>query len=168
MRLLLPDLAATRRLGAALARDLRAGDAVLLEGELGAGKTELARALLRAACGDPTLVVPSPSFTLVQSYDAGALTLHHFDLWRLDGPAALAELGWEEARQEVVIVEWPDRLGKLRPPSAIELHLQTQGEARTAHLHGPGAAALAAAFNPPAGPALRPPGSFPSGTPPAS
>ena len=133
----LPDLAATEALGRRLAALLRPGDAILLEGPLGAGKTALTRALLRAACGDPALEVPSPSYTLVQSYDAPRFTLHHFDLWRLDGPEALAELGFEEARAGVVIVEWPDRLGPLTPPDALTIALRHgQGEARHAILTG--------------------------------
>ena len=116
---MLADLAATEALARALAPLLRAGDAVLLEGGLGAGKTSFARALLRAACGDAALEVPSPTYTLVQSYDAAALTLHHFDLWRLNGPACLAELGWDDALRDVVLVEWPDRLGDLRPDGAL-------------------------------------------------
>ena len=93
----LPDLAATEALAAAVAALARAGDAILLEGELGAGKTAFARAFLRAASGDPALEVPSPTFTLVQSYDTRIGTVHHFDLWRLEGPGGLAELGWDEA-----------------------------------------------------------------------
>ena len=111
----LPSLAATEALAAAVARLARQGDAILLEGPLGAGKTAFARAFLRAATGDPALEVPSPSFTLVQTYATGLGPVHHFDLWRLDGPAALAELGWDEARDDLVLVEWPDRLGHLRP-----------------------------------------------------
>ena len=108
---------------------LRAGDAVLLDGPLGAGKTALARALLRAACDDPALEVPSPSYTLVQGYDgrtaAGtALPIAHFDLWRLHDASALEELGWDEARDGVVIVEWPDRLGALAPADALRVTLR--------------------------------------------
>ncbi len=120
---LLDGLAATESLGMRLASLLRAGDSILLEGPLGAGKTALARALLRAACGDPALEVPSPSYTLVQSYDSEGFVLSHFDLWRLDGPAALVELGWHEAREGVVLVEWPDRLGPLAPADALRVRL---------------------------------------------
>ncbi len=133
--LALPDLEATRRLGAGMAAECRAGDAVLLAGPLGVGKTELARAMLRAACGDSGLVVPSPSYTLVQSYQ-GALPLHHFDLWRLEGPEALAELGWDEAREGVVIVEWPERLGRRRPEAALLAELALSGDGRRVRLSG--------------------------------
>ncbi len=123
-RIELPDLAATVRLAAAVAALTRPGDAILLQGPLGGGKTAFARAFLRAASGDPALEVPSPTFTLVQSYATRLGTVHHFDLWRLDGPAALAELGWDEARDDIVLVEWPDRLGALRPPDALTIALQ--------------------------------------------
>lgn len=137
----LADEAATEALGRRLASLVVAGDVVLLEGVLGAGKTTLVRALLRAACGDPGLEVPSPTYTLVQSYEApgGAgqgLMLHHYDLWRLAGPEGLAELGFEEAQDGVVLVEWPDRLGGLRPAAALEVGLEVVGEARRARLCG--------------------------------
>lgn len=127
MELILEDLAATDRLGAAIAGALRPGDCVLLEGPLGAGKTALARALLRKVIGDPALEVPSPSYTLVQTYHAPKLTLHHLDLWRLDGPEALAELGWDEMRQDVMLIEWPERLGSWIPPGALTVSLSLQG-----------------------------------------
>ena len=119
----LENLAATAAYAARLAAVLRAGDAVLLEGELGAGKTALARAVLRCLTGDAGLEVPSPSYTLVQSYETRIGPVHHLDLWRLDGPGAVAELGWDEARDGVVLVEWPDRLGTLTPPDALVLRL---------------------------------------------
>jgi tRNA threonylcarbamoyladenosine biosynthesis protein TsaE len=134
----LPDLAATAALAGSVARLARSGDAILLEGPLGAGKTAFARAFLRAALADPSLEVPSPTFTLVQTYDAGRFTAHHFDLWRLDGPAGLTELGWEEALDDLVLVEWPDRLGPLRPANAlaVTLSLVAQEGARAARLSG--------------------------------
>jgi tRNA threonylcarbamoyladenosine biosynthesis protein TsaE len=134
----LPDLSATHALAARLAALLRAGDAVLLEGPLGAGKSELARAVLRAAAGDPALEVPSPTFTLVQSYDLPAGPAHHFDLYRLDGPAGLDELGWDEAREGIVLVEWPDRLGALAPAEALRIALAPMEaeDARRARLSG--------------------------------
>ncbi len=133
----LPDLAATEALATAVAALARPGDAILLDGPMGAGKTTFARAFLRAASGDPTLEVPSPTFTLVQSYETRIGTVFHFDLWRLDGPGGLAELGWEEARDGIVLVEWPDRLGALRPADAlsIELHINSQ-ETRRAVVSG--------------------------------
>ncbi len=123
----LPDEVATQALAARVAAHARPGDAVLLEGPLGAGKSSFARAFLRAASGDPALEVPSPTFTLVQGYDLPAGPAHHFDLWRLDGPEGLAELGWEEAREGIVLVEWPDRLGPLRPADALTVALAPGG-----------------------------------------
>jgi tRNA threonylcarbamoyladenosine biosynthesis protein TsaE len=139
--LMLPDLAATHALAAAVAAAMRPGDAILLEGPLGAGKSAFARALLRAATDDAHLDVPSPTFTLVQSYETRRGTVHHFDLWRLDGPGALEELGWDEARTDIVMVEWPDRLGTLAPADALHVtlsHAPDRGapEARHATLAG--------------------------------
>lgn len=133
----LPDLAATKALAAAIAALARAGDAILLEGELGAGKTAFARAFLRTASADPALEVQTPTFTLVQSYETRIGTVHHFDLWRLDGPDGLTELGWEEANNGVVLVEWPDRLRALRPHDALTLQLRLTGaRSRRAVLSG--------------------------------
>ncbi len=119
----LDSLNATSALGARIAAALRPGDAVLLSGSYGAGKTTLARAVLRALVHDPLLEVPSPSYTLVQSYATPAGLVHHFDLWRLDDPGAVAELGWDEARADIVLVEWPERLGALRPEGVLEVAL---------------------------------------------
>ena len=125
----LPDLAATECLAASLAAQARPGDAILLAGPLGAGKTAFARAFLRAMVGNPALEVPSPTFTLVQTYDTPRGLVHHYDLWRLDGPAGLAELGWEEACDDIVLVEWPERLGARHPAGALVVTLVITGEA---------------------------------------
>jgi tRNA threonylcarbamoyladenosine biosynthesis protein TsaE len=124
----LPSLAATEALAAAAAALARPGDAILLEGPLGAGKSVFARAFLRTASGDPALEVPSPTFTLVQSYDTHIGTVHHFDLWRLDGPGGIAELGWQEVGDGITLVEWPDRLGSLRPDDALNVTFDVNGE----------------------------------------
>lgn len=150
LTLTLPDEAATAALAARAARLARAGDAILLDGPLGAGKSAFARAFLRAASGDPALEVPSPTFTLVQSYDLPQGAAHHMDLYRLDGPAGLPELGWEEAREGIVLVEWPDRLGPYAPAEALRITLAPAGaeNARRATLAGwdaPRLEALAAA-----------------------
>jgi tRNA threonylcarbamoyladenosine biosynthesis protein TsaE len=133
----LPDQAATEALGARLAVQARPGDCILLEGPLGAGKSTFARAFLRAASGDPDLEVPSPTFTLVQAYDTPKGEIFHYDLWRLDGPAALTELDWDDALDAILLVEWPDRLGKLRPADALTITLTMgKGDARRATLTG--------------------------------
>ena len=112
----LPNEQATEALGATLAARLKPGDVVGLKGDLGAGKTTLARAIIRAAAADPGLIVPSPTFTLVEVYDTPRGSYWHFDLYRLDDPQQVYELGWEEALAEgIVLLEWPERLGRLLP-----------------------------------------------------
>ncbi len=124
----LPSLQATEALAAEIAAQVHPGDAILLDGPLGAGKSAFARAFLRALTNDPTLEVPSPTFTLVQTYDTPGGQVHHFDLWRLDGPAALEELGWDDLTRDIVLVEWPDRLGHLTPEGALTIRLAHAGE----------------------------------------
>ena len=133
----LPDEAATERLGAALARRLRPRDVVALQGGLGVGKTTLARAILRAASGDPALIVPSPTFTLVEIYDTPAGVFWHFDLYRLEEPEQVFELGWEEARADgTALVEWAERLGALLPRERLTVTLVMEGDGRRADLQG--------------------------------
>lgn len=133
----LPDEAATERLGAALAARLRPRDVVALVGGLGAGKTTLARAVLRAASGQPALVVPSPTFTLVEVYDTPGGVFWHFDLYRLEQPEQVFELGWEEARTDgIALVEWAERLGPLLPHERLTVTLSIEGEGRHATLEG--------------------------------
>lgn len=137
MTVKLENEAATAALGARIARALKAGDAVLLQGELGAGKTTLARAILRAL--GVREYVPSPSFTLVQSYETPGLIVRHFDLYRVSQPRELDELGLEEALGEgAVLVEWPERARERMPANALEVQLSTTSEtAREAKLSGP-------------------------------
>ncbi len=147
-------------LAAGLAATLRPGNAVLLAGPLGAGKSTFARALLRAACGDASLDVPSPTYTLVQTYDAPGLVLHHYDLWRLDGPDSLAELGWDESRAGVVLVEWPDRLGALAPADALRITLEPEGDARRLTIEDGRKPSFFEKQKPSAAPHLRQPGAL--------
>lgn len=133
----LPDEAATERLGTALAGRLRPRDVVALVGGLGAGKTTLARAILRAASGEPALVVPSPTFTLVEVYDTPRGAFWHFDLYRLETAEQVFELGWEEARADgIALVEWAERLGPLLPHERLTVTLSIEGDGRRAILEG--------------------------------
>jgi len=135
---MLKDEAATADLGARIAKGLKAGDAVALSGELGAGKTTLARAILRALGVEER--VPSPTFTLVQAYDTQALRVHHFDLYRIENPSEMAELGLEDALEDgAALIEWPERgLPARIEESALRVTLDTIGEtARQARIAGP-------------------------------
>lgn len=136
----LPDIPATDRLAAALAPRLAPGDTLLLSGELGAGKSHLARAVIQSrqrAAGAPPEDVPSPTYTLVQPYLAGGLEMLHADLYRLSDPSELAELGLSEALgQTLCLIEWPDRLGDLAPADALRLDLSHAGTGRRARLYG--------------------------------
>ncbi|RWE71167.1 tRNA (adenosine(37)-N6)-threonylcarbamoyltransferase complex ATPase subunit type 1 TsaE [Mesorhizobium sp.] len=136
----LADEAATARLGEDLAMALRAGDAIALKGDLGAGKSTLARALIRALADDLNLEVPSPTFTLVQSYET-RVPVHHFDLYRLSSPDEIDELGLDDAlSQGTALIEWPERAGDRLPGAALWVDLAEQGEGRVARLSGQGPA----------------------------
>ena len=113
--MILADEAATARLGEAVARVLQTGDVVCLSGPLGAGKSTLARALIRALT-TPDEDVPSPTFTLVQFYEGPRLKVAHFDLYRLTDPDEAYEIGLDEALDEgAALIEWPERLeGRLQ------------------------------------------------------
>ncbi|MBB4570432.1 tRNA (adenosine(37)-N6)-threonylcarbamoyltransferase complex ATPase subunit type 1 TsaE [Rhizobium leucaenae] len=135
--LFLADDAATTRLGEDLALALKAGDCLALSGDLGAGKSSLARALLRAMADDAELDVPSPTFTLVQTYEL-RIPVSHFDLYRLGDPSELDELGFDEALQTgVCLVEWPEMAGGELPRERIDLKLEHEGEGRRATITAP-------------------------------
>ena len=119
-----------------LAPLLQVGDVVALTGDLGAGKTSLARALLQA-CAGSHIEVPSPTFTLAQVYDFPSLSIWHFDLYRLKTPEEIFEIGWEEALSVgASLVEWPERLGALLPGWALSIALDFAGDGRVARLSG--------------------------------
>jgi tRNA threonylcarbamoyladenosine biosynthesis protein TsaE len=134
----LADEAATARLGAAIARALRPGEAVCLSGPLGAGKSTLARALVRALT-TPREDVPSPTFTLVQFYEGDRLKIAHFDLYRLTDPDEAYEIGLDEALDEgAAVIEWPERLAGRLPPDRLDVEIAIEGAGRAARLtpHG--------------------------------
>ena len=117
---LLPDIDATQAFAARLAPRLRARDVLLLQGDLGAGKTAFARNLLQAlgACGN----IPSPTFTLVQSYDGRIGPMFHFDLYRLKKAEEIEEIGFDEACADgLVLVEWPEKAASFMPRGALSL-----------------------------------------------
>lgn len=141
-RVMLASEAETRTFGHRLARQLAPGDAVFLEGDLGAGKTTLARAIIETLTGvtDAT----SPTFTLVQIYDlANGAQLWHADLYRLEHPDEIEELGLYDAFEEAItLVEWPERMGRWRPRNRIDIALTQPdngaGTQRMASLTGHG------------------------------
>jgi tRNA threonylcarbamoyladenosine biosynthesis protein TsaE len=118
------DEAALARLAAGLARAARAGDAFLLRGALGMGKTSFARAFIRARARDESLDVPSPTFTLVQHYELDDGAVWHLDLYRLKHPDEARELAIEEAWRDIALIEWPERLGDRLPDARVEIELR--------------------------------------------
>lgn len=130
----LKNEAATAALARWLAPQLKAGDVIALSGDLGAGKTSFARALIRALSGPEGAgrEVPSPTFTLVQSYETPAGRIHHFDLYRIQSPDELTEIGWDEALADgIVLVEWPDRAGRLLPAGRLDIILGFGADSET-------------------------------------
>jgi tRNA threonylcarbamoyladenosine biosynthesis protein TsaE len=128
--------AATHALAGSIAAEAQIGDVIALAGELGTGKTSFARAFVRAL--GVAEEVPSPTFTLVQTYDTSRGTVWHFDLYRLARPADAYELGIEEAFGDgITLIEWPERLGSLLPRERldIELAIGATPESRQAVLH---------------------------------
>ncbi|SFS84049.1 tRNA threonylcarbamoyladenosine biosynthesis protein TsaE [Sulfitobacter marinus] len=118
----------TSQAARALGAGLTAGDTILLTGDVGAGKTHFARSLIQSLLTTPE-DVPSPTFTLVQTYDTSAGTIWHADLYRLTSTFEIEELGLSDAFQDAIcLVEWPDRLGDLKPKDALEIALETTGD----------------------------------------
>lgn len=138
LRYALPDLAAMATFGERIARRLRAGDVVELVGELGAGKSTLARAMLSALgqTGD----VPSPTFTLIEHYDDPGMRVPvvHADFYRLDDPEELEELGLDDYREgAALLAEWPEKAGGFsHEPQCLTVRLQIEDEGRSAIAEG--------------------------------
>lgn len=132
----LPSEEDTARLGAWFAARLGAGDCILLQGPIGAGKSHFCRALIHARLGRME-DVPSPTFTLVQTYQAD-VEIWHADLYRLTHPDEVTELGLQDAfASAICLIEWPDRLGKATPKNAIRLTLSARGDGRVATIEAP-------------------------------
>ena len=116
-----PTEADTAQFAGRLGRLLRSGDTLLLEGPIGAGKSAFARALIRSLAG-AEIEVPSPTFTLVQTYELPLCDVWHCDLYRLTQVDEVLELGLEEAFSDsICLIEWPDRLGDAAPPDALRM-----------------------------------------------
>jgi hypothetical protein len=142
--------AAMHKFARDIALALEPGDLLTLSGDLGAGKTTFARALIRHLAGDETMVVPSPTFTLMQTYELPRFPVVHADFYRLEGPGELAELGFDDLpKDSVVLLEWPDRAAGFLPPDRFDVTFtlapQLGSEHRNARLTGYGACAARAA-----------------------
>ena len=113
----------TTKLATKMAGLLCTGDTVFLNGNLGTGKTVFARALIRALSQNKELDVPSPTYTLVQTYDTPDAVLWHFDLYRIKNPEDIYELGWEDAQYDgISLIEWPERLENLAPAGRLDIN----------------------------------------------
>ncbi|MGB0192726.1 MAG: tRNA (adenosine(37)-N6)-threonylcarbamoyltransferase complex ATPase subunit type 1 TsaE [Candidatus Micropelagos thuwalensis] len=134
VKLALPDISAVRRFAGWIAPRLNKGDWLLLSGDLGAGKTELARCIIRQIFGVHT-DVPSPTFTLIQHYESPEIKLLHTDLYRLESSEEIAELGLLDETDSIVLVEWPEKLGVYMPEKAVTIHLEDVGSIRQCTLH---------------------------------
>ena len=125
----LPDEPATKRLGSRLGAALSAGDVICLTGALGAGKTTLARGIIAAASGMTD--VPSPTFSLVETYPDGPVDIWHFDLYRLENAEDVWELGLEDALNEgACLIEWPEQIESYLPKNPLVLALKAEGDSR--------------------------------------
>ena len=125
--------AETLRFGVRLAGMLKEGDVLALDGDLGMGKTTLSRGLIKSLL--PELEeVPSPTYTIVQTYETTGFLLWHFDLYRLEDPSEVIELGFEDAIEDVCLIEWPDKAGNYLPDARLTISLEAEGEGRLARL----------------------------------
>lgn len=134
----LPAETDTDALARRIATRLGPGDVILLHGPIGSGKSHFARALIRSRLGNPDEEVPSPTFTIVQTYPDVLGDIWHCDLYRLGSSDEIAELGLDEAFSEAIcLIEWPDRLGEARPAEALDLRLRATPDGHLAVFSGP-------------------------------
>ena len=137
--LALPNETATAHLMADLALLIGPGDVITLSGDLGAGKTAAARAMIRYLASDAALEVPSPTFTLAQTYDLPSFPLIHADLYRVSDPAELEEIGLSPLPEgTLALIEWPERAGTRLPDSVLHVALSLDQNGRRARLTGTG------------------------------
>ena len=126
----LKDVNETRKWGREFAKGLRAPTVVALHGDLGMGKSEIARAIIQELCGDDT-VVPSPTFTLVQSYDTPDARISHFDLYRITDPSELTEIGLPHAcMNDIALIEWPELAEHILPRDTIHIYITEKDDGR--------------------------------------
>jgi tRNA threonylcarbamoyladenosine biosynthesis protein TsaE len=119
----------TEAIAGDLARSLRAGDVIALEGDLGAGKTQFVRGLVKAFGGDGR-AVSSPTYVLLHVYPTPTLTIYHLDAYRVHGPADFEQIGFEELLEQggIVVLEWPSRVPGLLPEQVVRVQVETTGE----------------------------------------
>ncbi len=119
----------TQEFAQKISKSLKKGDVLCLYGNLGAGKTVFAREIIRFLTKTPDLDVPSPTFTLIQTYETPDYVISHFDLYRLNNPEEIFELGWEDALQDgIALIEWPDKAGPFLPSTHKRIDIETIAE----------------------------------------
>ncbi len=123
----------TQKLGAILSNFVRIGDCFALFGDLGAGKTTFSRGFIQAIL-QTNEEIPSPTFTIVQTYEIDDETLYHFDLYRLENEEEIWELGWEEIGDGISLIEWPERAKKYLPKNRVELNIKFNAASRIANI----------------------------------
>lgn len=134
MQYLINDEEDTKSIAHKIASGLKAGDVIALTGDLGAGKTFFAREVIRFFCG-ADLIVPSPTFTLLQTYQSKDFDIYHYDLYRLKSAAEIYELGIEDALSgNICLIEWPEIINSLLPPSTIFISLELKNNIRSLNI----------------------------------
>lgn len=135
----------TQKFAREIAKTLKKSDLLLIKGDLGAGKSIFCREIIRFLAKNDDLEVPSPTFTLIQTYDGSDFPISHFDLYRLEDPEDLYEIGWEDALSDgLTLVEWPEKLGHLKPVNRSTFQIAIdpmEGDANARHItvtHTPG------------------------------